>query len=164
MIIPRSWNSNLSSPHQNGPFWTKKTPSISSTLSLSSTKISRSSSSTTLPAALPFDLSPPPIDHDFLVSSSLIFTTCLHFFCAKFHIYKYIYWSDRKCIYASKIRIFICGNLELTVFRVISLKHFFLLLVLYMQYALINYYCYTHWVIHCCTHFNWSENTISDCV
>ncbi|KAK7853285.1 putative transferase [Quercus suber] len=72
MMIPRSWNLNLSSPHQNGPFWTKKTPSISITLSLflSSTKISSSrSSSTTLPAALPFDLSPPPIDHDFLLES-----------------------------------------------------------------------------------------------
>ncbi|XP_075652060.1 putative transferase At1g60990, chloroplastic isoform X2 [Castanea sativa] len=76
-MIPRSWNSNLSSPHQNGPFWTKKTHSISFTLSLSSTKISRSrsssssSSSTTLPAALPFDLSPPPIDHDFLDALAL---------------------------------------------------------------------------------------------
>ncbi|XP_023904197.1 putative transferase At1g60990, chloroplastic [Quercus suber] len=74
MMIPRSWNLNLSSPHQNGPFWTKKTPSISITLSLflSSTKISSSrSSSTTLPAALPFDLSPPPIDHDFLDALTL---------------------------------------------------------------------------------------------
>ena len=139
MIIPRSWNSNLSSPHQNGPFWTKKTPSISSTLSLSSTKISRSSS-TTLPAALPFDLSPPPIDHDFLVSSSLIFTTCLHFFCAKFHIYIYIEVT-KSVFMLPKLGFFICGNLELTVFRVISLKHFFSTSCII--YAIRPNYCYT---------------------
>ena len=161
MIIPRSWNSNLSSPHQNGPFWTKKTPSISITLtlSLSSTKISRSrstntsrSSSPTLPAALPFDLSPPPIDHDFLVSSSLIFTTCLHFFLQNF-IYIYIYIEVTKSVFMlPKLGFFICGNLELTVFRVISLKHFFSTSCII--YAIRPNYCYTRRVIHCCTHFN----------
>lgn len=51
--------------HINGAFWRKKT-STNEKLRL----LSRSSSGGTF-AALPFDLSPPPIDHDFLVSASL---------------------------------------------------------------------------------------------
>ena len=56
------------------------------------------------------------------------------FFSAKFHIYIEV---TKSVFMLPKLGFFICGNLELTVFRVISLKHFFLHLVLYMQYALI---------------------------
>lgn len=75
-----TWNSNLSpcpslssslKSYPNGAFWKKKTKKKILSITLSSTKRSSSSTSSTNLSALPFDLSPPPIDHDLLDTLTL---------------------------------------------------------------------------------------------
>ncbi|GMY05169.1 putative transferase At1g60990, chloroplastic [Fagus crenata] len=75
-----TWNSNLSpcpslssslKSYPNGAFWKKKTKKKILSITLSSTKRSSSSTGSTNLSALPFDLSPPPIDHDLLDTLTL---------------------------------------------------------------------------------------------
>uniref|UniRef100_A0A2N9FQB7 Aminomethyltransferase folate-binding domain-containing protein n=1 Tax=Fagus sylvatica TaxID=28930 RepID=A0A2N9FQB7_FAGSY len=75
-----TWNSNLSpcpslssslKSYPNGAFWKKKTKKKILSITLSSTKRSSTSTSSTNLSALPFDLSPPPIDHDLLDTLTL---------------------------------------------------------------------------------------------